>query len=68
MLCFAFSLEQESTKEAESEEAAPPEEEPEVRLQARDGSDLSPPGLNLCATAILSLRIHVGFFKTWFFL
>lgn len=38
MPCFAFSLEQESTKEAESEEAAPPsEEEPEVRLQVRDG-------------------------------
>ncbi|CAO2584642.1 Inner centromere protein [Lemmus lemmus] len=33
------SLEQESTKEAESEEAAPPpEEEPEVRLQVRDGA------------------------------
>lgn len=40
MSCFAFSLEQEPTEEAEPEEAAEePEvaaEEPEVRPQARD--------------------------------
>lgn len=63
--CFAFSLEKEPVEVAEPEEAV---EEQEVRPQARNGQDLSLPVLKLCATAILSLRIHVGFFKSWFFL